>query len=162
MAGTKEPHAIAADAKEQHSAKKGAVEHHATKTGATFYETGKRIAQNVMDMQVHPDGMTIGELIRLYRAGELVRVVRCGQCERGAIETEGAIAGYVQCDWCGFGALHPQEWYCGDGVRKEQGEAEREETDHPQSERRNADATPPVNVARMIWDMKNAPSEQRG
>lgn len=137
--------------------------------GINFYETGKRIAQNVMDMQVHPDGMTIGELIRLYRAGELVRVVRCGQCERGAIETEGAIAGYVQCDWCGFGALHPQEWYCGDWVRKEQAQAEREgaellqaEQDGVellQTEQRNEDTTPPVNVARMIWDAKNNPPE---
>lgn len=140
-----------------------------TKTGTTFYETGKRIAQNVMDMQVHPDGMTIGELIRLYRAGELVRVVRCGQCERGVIETDGAIAGYVQCDWCGFGALHPQEWYCGDGVRKEQVQAEREDAallqeeqdgvELLQAEQRNADATPPVNVARMIWDAKNNPPQ---
>lgn len=109
-----------AGTKEQYSAKKGAVEHRATKTGATFYETGKRIAQNVMDMQVHPDGMTIGELIRQYRAGELVAVVRCGQCEHGTLETEGTIAGYINCPYQGYGELHPQEWYCGDGIRKEE------------------------------------------
>lgn len=162
MAGAKKQHTAKTGTAEQHATKTGANGQHVAKTGATFYETGKRIAQNVMDMQVHPDGMTIGELIRMYRAGELVRVVRCGQCERGAIETEGAIAGYVQCDWCGFGALHPQEWYCGDGVRKEQTQAEREAAELLQADQRNADATPPVNVARMIWGMKNGPSEQRG
>ena len=148
-----------AGTKEKHTAKTGAVGHHATKTGATFYETGKRIAQSVMDMQVHTDGMTIGELIRMYRAGELVRVVRCGQCERGAIETEGAIAGYVQCDWCGYGELHPQEWYCGDGVRRERAQSEQEGVELLQAEQRNEDTTPHVNIARMIWNAKNNPPE---
>ena len=47
-----------------------------------------------------------------------VRVVRCKDCARGTLETDGAAKGYINCPYQGYGELHPQDWYCADGVRK--------------------------------------------
>lgn len=44
------------------------------------------------------------------------QIVRCGQCARGTKETEGAVAGYINCPYQGYGELHPAWWFCADGV----------------------------------------------
>ena len=48
----------------------------------------------------------------------VVEVVRCKDCIRGELETEGAAKGYINCPYQGYGELHPQDWYCADGIRK--------------------------------------------
>lgn len=51
-------------------------------------------------------------------------VVRCKDCAHGTLETEGAAKGYINCPYQGYGELHPQDWYCADGVRKGEEESD--------------------------------------
>lgn len=76
----------------------------------------------MVDGRVSMEEQFIKELHKWY--DNRVTVVRCKDCARGTLETEGAAKGYINCPYQGYGELHPQDWYCADGIRKGSDESE--------------------------------------